>query len=641
MSGGPIHGSRPPQHPARPAPISAPETKPSLALETPAQPPQIGPLASAWAQLRQSAVVHSFQEIGDVIAQTLRLFPKEARSATRVVIYPGQFDPFHVDHLREVAGSLGPGERAVVLPTAGALGSSKEQHAHDWLRIAIARASTKDDGRIRVSNLALRKGFRTAPALIEAMVARYPEGTRLAMLMGSDNYANLAEWRDVEKLLGAVDIIVSHRPGYAIADAKACLPAALAAEYEQVGEGLLVNAKTGRRIELRALETTGIGSHQVLETILGLREDRGSVLELMTERGAAWASQHFYPDVDLDARQARWLYPKAVAPALERAFGAEAMAWILADGELFDGLVRLPRDSEEVVASVAGLFLEAAARAPGGLPAHPQIYSRAVALALDPSFREAHREMAAPELFAEPTEAKKRPSRAEADVQLLSQVREVFKPLLQRVMAASAKMVLCPADDILLPMAEAAPPATRFPEGQTVRLYLGIGAGANVEAIQREGLSSKAERKEGRDARDARLAAGGPTTAAIQHIIGDSSQGLFVSASLSPQVAKSYAGAGGLFVTLEVPASELTFTNDPALWATTFLRREGNPERFLHEVLLDRVSPEQIAHLERLDAKDLEGGFGKLSAYVKSQSKVLAAALRGAVSRATGRSAER
>jgi nicotinate-nucleotide adenylyltransferase len=80
-------------------------------------------------------------------------------------------------------------------------------------RIATARAAARHP-RIRVTDIERGLGTRFTADTLRALAGRYP-GLAFVWLMGADNLAEIARWKDWEAIFELVPIAVFDRPSYA------------------------------------------------------------------------------------------------------------------------------------------------------------------------------------------------------------------------------------------------------------------------------------------------------------------------------------------------------------------------------------------------------------------------------------------
>lgn len=147
----------------------------------------------------------------------------EEKSATRIGIFGGTFDPIHLGHLhlatvaREACGldevrfvpcQISPHKTATP-PTAG-------EDRLAMLEIALAEIPWAVIDPIELQTPRLTYSFETAAA----MAGKFPQA-RLFWIMGSDQWAALPRWKNPERLAELVEfiVLVRHevplpRPGY-------------------------------------------------------------------------------------------------------------------------------------------------------------------------------------------------------------------------------------------------------------------------------------------------------------------------------------------------------------------------------------------------------------------------------------------
>jgi nicotinate-nucleotide adenylyltransferase len=135
----------------------------------------------------------------------------------RIALYGGTFDPVHDGHLA-VARSLvelfaldgllfvpahtAPHKRRSAPPTS------------PWHRHAMLALATQDEERFRVSSVELDAPERPYTVETVARLLEELKDARLFFVMGADSWAEIATWREWERLLGMCDHVVVTRPGY-------------------------------------------------------------------------------------------------------------------------------------------------------------------------------------------------------------------------------------------------------------------------------------------------------------------------------------------------------------------------------------------------------------------------------------------
>src|SRR5690349_17705953 len=105
--------------------------------------------------------------------------------ARRIGILGGSFNPAHPGHLDISMAPIGE-------------------------RLAGARRVARD-GRIKVTDLEKRLGTHYTAESLRAILQRFPD-CRFVWLMGADNLAQIAQWRDWQQIFHLLPIAVFARP---------------------------------------------------------------------------------------------------------------------------------------------------------------------------------------------------------------------------------------------------------------------------------------------------------------------------------------------------------------------------------------------------------------------------------------------
>lgn len=189
----------------------------------------------------------------------------DALELGRIGVFGGTFNPVHVAHLRaaeEVAEALDL-ERVLFVPSG--VPPHKAPDPHDVIapaaaRLAWVRAAVADNPRFAVEPMeAEREGPSYLVDTLEALGKRHGRGA-LVFLLGRDAFAEMAGWREPERLLGLAHYAVMTRPpepGGTLAD---WLPEPLAAPLELAPDGRsAVHRREGTRVvrvEITALDVS-------------------------------------------------------------------------------------------------------------------------------------------------------------------------------------------------------------------------------------------------------------------------------------------------------------------------------------------------------------------------------------------------
>ncbi|HEY8561016.1 MAG TPA: nicotinate-nucleotide adenylyltransferase [Pyrinomonadaceae bacterium] len=136
----------------------------------------------------------------------------------RIAFYGGSFDPPHNGHLTiaqrllEVFGL----DEFVFIPAFHAPHKKDKKPTSAFHRFAMLAVATNDEARIKVSKMELELPER--PYSVETLTRLKSELTdaEIFFVMGADSWADITTWREWEKVLTLVNIIVVTRPDYEI-----------------------------------------------------------------------------------------------------------------------------------------------------------------------------------------------------------------------------------------------------------------------------------------------------------------------------------------------------------------------------------------------------------------------------------------
>jgi nicotinate-nucleotide adenylyltransferase len=136
----------------------------------------------------------------------------------RIAFYGGSFDPLHIGHLT-IANKLLEVFRLdefVFIPAFHAPHKKDKKPTSAFHRFAMLALATNDEAQIKVSKMELDLPER--PFTVETLGRLKTELTDAAIffVMGADSWADITTWREWEKVLTLVNIIVVTRPDYEI-----------------------------------------------------------------------------------------------------------------------------------------------------------------------------------------------------------------------------------------------------------------------------------------------------------------------------------------------------------------------------------------------------------------------------------------
>jgi nicotinate-nucleotide adenylyltransferase len=136
----------------------------------------------------------------------------------RIAFYGGSFDPVHCGHLtiaRKLTEIFALDE-LVFVPAFHAPHKKRKKPTSAFHRYAMLALATIGDAKIKVSKMELEMPEK--PYTVETLERLKNElpAARIFFVMGADSWAEITTWREWEKVLTLVDIIVVTRPDYAI-----------------------------------------------------------------------------------------------------------------------------------------------------------------------------------------------------------------------------------------------------------------------------------------------------------------------------------------------------------------------------------------------------------------------------------------
>ena len=136
----------------------------------------------------------------------------------RIAFYGGSFDPLHNGHLTIalVLSKVFKLDEFVFIPAFHAPHKKEKKPTSAFHRFAMLALATNDEAKIKVSKMELDVPER--PFTVETLTRlknALPEA-QIFFVMGADSWAEITTWREWEKVLTLVNIIVVTRPDYEI-----------------------------------------------------------------------------------------------------------------------------------------------------------------------------------------------------------------------------------------------------------------------------------------------------------------------------------------------------------------------------------------------------------------------------------------
>ena len=189
----------------------------------------------------------------------------------RIGLYGGTFDPIHLGHLRaaetarEAAGlDLVAFVPAAVPPHRGAPLSPPED------RLAMARLATAAHPRFEAWDVELRRpGPSYTVETVSTLLSERPSDS-FVLVVGADTWPEMTTWREPERLLSLVEVVVVDRPGYPGEEPKSPFPGARGVRRVE-GPSLAISATAIRGRAQRQLSVRFLVPDAVAEYIVARR----------------------------------------------------------------------------------------------------------------------------------------------------------------------------------------------------------------------------------------------------------------------------------------------------------------------------------------------------------------------------------
>ena len=136
----------------------------------------------------------------------------------RIAFYGGSFDPVHDGHLTigRKLSEIFELDEFVFIPAFHAPHKKDKKPTSAFHRFAMLALTTSDEPQIKISKLEIEAPER--PFTIETLTRLKNDLTdaKIFFVMGADSWQDITTWREWEKVLTLVNIIVVTRPDYEI-----------------------------------------------------------------------------------------------------------------------------------------------------------------------------------------------------------------------------------------------------------------------------------------------------------------------------------------------------------------------------------------------------------------------------------------
>lgn len=128
----------------------------------------------------------------------------------------GTFDPIHVAHLfmAEEALEQCALDRVLFVPAPRPPHKEVSDLSPFADRLAMVRLAVTDNPRLDVTDIeARREGASYTIETVRAIRAELGEGEPVSLIIGGDSLVQFRTWKDPERLLSEVELVVARRPG--------------------------------------------------------------------------------------------------------------------------------------------------------------------------------------------------------------------------------------------------------------------------------------------------------------------------------------------------------------------------------------------------------------------------------------------
>ncbi|MBI4517075.1 MAG: nicotinate-nucleotide adenylyltransferase [Deltaproteobacteria bacterium] len=183
----------------------------------------------------------------------------------RLGIFGGSFNPIHLAHLRsaeEVAEALRL-DRVLFVPTASPPHKSPTELAAAPQRLAMVRRAIAGNPSFRVSAIELERPGRSYSIDTVRELQRRHQAATLFLIIGMDQFRELATWKDYGELLTACDLVVTSRPGQQFVVSLAPLPVAARAQFCYQASHKRYSHRTGTAIHFLRISDLDISASAI------------------------------------------------------------------------------------------------------------------------------------------------------------------------------------------------------------------------------------------------------------------------------------------------------------------------------------------------------------------------------------------
>jgi nicotinate-nucleotide adenylyltransferase len=133
----------------------------------------------------------------------------------KIGLFGGTFDPVHFGHLiiAETIRNDMELDRLILLPAAVPPHKQDQQITAFHHRVAMLNLAIEDDPEFSVSEFEFNKGISYTIDTIQYFKSTFPDDS-FYLIIGADSLFELDTWKDPDRLLNSVPVIVARRTGY-------------------------------------------------------------------------------------------------------------------------------------------------------------------------------------------------------------------------------------------------------------------------------------------------------------------------------------------------------------------------------------------------------------------------------------------
>jgi len=205
-------------------------------------------------------------------------------------ILGGTFNPIHLAHLgiAEQAQQTLRLDRVIFIPAADPPHKTIAGEVSFAHRMAMVERAIRDYPAFEASDLESRRSGKSFSVdTLEILQRQDPTGERF-FIIGLDSYREIASWKDFSRLFSLCHLVVTTRPGVAIANPLAPLPVAIRRDFCYDSQAGKVLHKSGNYVFFLAGPRIDISSTQVRRRLV----EGQSIRQLVPATVAEYIEEH-------------------------------------------------------------------------------------------------------------------------------------------------------------------------------------------------------------------------------------------------------------------------------------------------------------------------------------------------------------